>query len=94
MNAYFLHLRIMKMRLVMNVQRNIEERSRSHCRRGKSKSITYSECVFAALVILQSKPMRRIILSPVANLSLPYFSTLSHKRQDFRENLLNIKCVF
>jgi len=35
MNAYFLHLRIMKMRQVMNVQRNIEERSRNHCRRGK-----------------------------------------------------------
>jgi hypothetical protein len=38
--------------------------------------------------------MRRIILSPVAGLALPYFSTLSHKRQDFRENLLNIKSGF
>ena len=25
--------------------------------------------------------------------ALPYFSTLSHKRHDFREKLLNIKCV-
>jgi len=48
--------------------------------------------VFAALVILQAKHIRRIILSPVAGLALPYFSTLSHKRQDFRENLMNIKC--
>jgi len=47
--------------------------------------------VFAALVILQATRMRRIILSPVANLSLPYFSTLSHKRQDFREKLTEHK---
>jgi hypothetical protein len=94
MNAYFLHLGIMKMRQDVSVQRNIERRYRSHCRCRKTKSTTYSECVFAALVILQARRMRRIILSPVGGLALPYFSTLSHKRQDFREKLLNIKCVF
>jgi hypothetical protein len=39
----------------------------------------------AALVIRHAKRKRRIILSCVARLALQYFSTLSHKRQDFRE---------
>jgi len=32
------------------VYRKIEARSRNHCCRGKSMSITYSECVFVAAV--------------------------------------------
>jgi hypothetical protein len=52
--------------------------------------------VFKGLIIRHAKRMRRIILSSVASLAIPYFSTLPHKRQDFQEekNLLNIKCVF
>jgi hypothetical protein len=57
-------------------------------------SITYSEFVSVALVILHLKRMRGNILSSVACPALPRFSTLSHKRRDFREKLLNIKCVF
>ena len=52
----------------------------------ESLNITYSECVSVAVVIQHVKRMRRTVR--------PYFSTLSHKWHDFRENLLNIKmCV-
>ena len=56
--------------------------------------VTYSECVSIALVFQYAKLTRRIILRSVACLALPNFSTLSHKRHDFRKKLLNIKCVF
>ena len=63
---------------------------------GKAINITYSECVCVSvdLVIQHSKHIRRIILSSVVCFPVPYFSTLSHKRHDFRKKLLNIKCVF
>ena len=54
-------------------------------------SITYSECVSVALVIQHEMRMRRIILSSVACLPLPYFSTLSHNRRDFREKVTEYK---
>jgi hypothetical protein len=57
---------------------NNEARSRSYwC------CVTYSKCVFVALVIRDAKCMRRIILSSVAWPAPQYFSTLSHKRHDF-----------
>ena len=47
-----------------------------------------------ALDIQHAMRMRRIILPSVACPAL-HFSTLSHKRQDFREKkLLNVKCAF
>jgi hypothetical protein len=78
----------------MYVKSNIEARSRNHCCRGKAISITYSEWVSVALVIQHAKRMRRIILSSVACPALQNFSTLSHKRHDFRKKLLNTTCVF
>jgi len=51
----------------------------------EKQSITYYECVFVALIIQHAKRMCRIILSSVACPALLHFSTLSHKRYDFRE---------
>jgi hypothetical protein len=51
----------------------------------EKKCVIYFECVSVALVIQHAKYMRHIILSPVACLSLPHSSTLSHKRHDLRE---------
>ena len=58
---------------------------------GKAISITYSECVFVALGIKHAMRMRHIILPSVSIMLFP--PTLSHKRHDFRDNLLSTKCV-
>jgi hypothetical protein len=60
----------------------------------KAISITHSECVFAALVIQHAKRTRRIILSTVARLAVPSFSTLPHNGTIvLGKDLPNIKCV-
>jgi hypothetical protein len=64
----------------------------NHCCSGDAISIAYSECVSVALGIQQAMRMRQ--LSSVAFPTLLYFSTLSHKRHDFREKVIEYKmCV-
>jgi len=54
----------------------------------------YSEYVSVASVIQHAMCMRRIILSPVVCLAVPYFTPLPHKRHDFRANVIEHKmCV-
>jgi hypothetical protein len=69
----------------------------NHCCRGKAVSVTYSECMSVAVVTLHAQRMRRITLYSVIYLGLVHFSTLSHKRHDFRakciENTLSLFSV-
>ena len=59
-------------------KRNIEARSRNNCWRGKANSITYSQCVFVALVIQHAKRMRHITLSSLSCLAVQiFFDTIS-----------------
>jgi hypothetical protein len=74
-------------------KRNIEALSCNHSGRGKAVNVSFSECVPLAFVIQNEMRMRRIILSSVACLALPYFSTLSHKRHDLGKQLLKTKYV-
>jgi hypothetical protein len=54
-------------------KRNIEGSLRNLFCSGNAISITYSECVFVALRIQHAVRMRRIILSFVVYLAVPYF---------------------
>jgi hypothetical protein len=49
-------------------------------------SIKYDECVTAFCI--HASFLRRIILSSVACLALPYFSELLHKQNDFRRKVI------
>ena len=68
--------------------RNFEARSRHHCCRGEAISITYSQYVCVALFIQKARCIRRIILSSVACPAVSHSSTLYHKRQDLRKNVI------
>jgi hypothetical protein len=60
----------------------------------KTISNTYSECVSVTIVIHHVMRMRRMTLSSVVCLVLPYYSTLSRKRYDFRKTVYCTESVF
>jgi hypothetical protein len=60
----------------------LEARSCNHCS-GKKISITHSKCVLVALVFQLAEHRCFIMLSPMACLALPQFSTLSHNGMIF-----------
>ena len=47
-----------------------------------------------ALGIRHVKRMWHIVLPSVTWSTLPYFSTLSHKRHDLKKKNIELKCVF
>jgi hypothetical protein len=60
------------------IKRKVEARSqKKNCCSKKAINITYSECVFVALVTQHAERMRRIVLSFVACLALPYIFHIS-----------------
>jgi hypothetical protein len=58
----------------------------------KAVSITYSDCVFVALVIQHAKCMQ--CMTSVACLVLPYFFTLSHKQSSYKKKFLTQNVFF
>jgi hypothetical protein len=72
------------LRQTMYVESNNEARSSNRCCSGKAVIITYSECVSIAFGIQHATGKRLIASSSVTCLALAYFSTISHKRRDFR----------
>jgi len=56
----------------MYAKRNIATRWRTYCCLGKAMSITYFEFVSVALFMHHVERMRRVILSSVACLAVPY----------------------
>jgi len=79
---------------ILHISCDIETRWRDHRCREKVIIITYSECVLVSLIFQYE--MRTGLLSSVACPVVQYFSTFSHKRNDFRKKmkLLKLKCVF
>jgi len=71
----------------------IEKRSSIHCCSGKAIIVACSECVSVALVIQHVERMRHVVVFVLSD-SSTFFSTLCHKRYDFRGKVTEYKmCV-
>ena len=73
---------------------NIKVCWRNHCCGVKTVSITYSECVFVAIVSQHIKGMRRVTLSFVSCLALQYLPHDLINGTIFVKRLPNIKYVY
>jgi hypothetical protein len=76
-------------RQAMYVKRSIEARSFYHYCRGKTKTITYCECV----CIQQKMRMSYIVICDLPLFTICIFPTFSHKRHDFKKIIEHKKCV-
>jgi len=65
----------------------------NQCLRGKTISITYSECVSVALVIQHAMRMRQIVICglPRSTILFPHYLI---NGTIFEKQILNTKCVF
>ena len=75
-------------------KRNIEAGSHNHCYCGKVIRITYSECVFVALVIQNAVRMHRILVSCVVFPFVQDFFTLSHEPYDYGQKFTKHKICY
>jgi len=75
------------------LQRNIAARWRNNCCNGKSIGITYSECMFVALVIQHANSMCHLFICGLSGCTI--FIHMSQKGDDFRKKkkeLFIVKC--
>ena len=71
-------------------KRNIEARSHNHCCRGKTISIAYSQCVCSlSYPACKAHTPCYIVICGLSGSTA--FSTLSHKRHDFRKYIIDHK---
>jgi len=61
---------------------------------GKTVSISYFECMSVIFVMRHAVRMRRIILSSVSCLAVPYFPTFNQKQHEFRGKILLNKKLY
>jgi hypothetical protein len=84
---------LLRKRQAMYPNCNIRTRSSNHYSSGKAITITYSECVFLAIVIQHPKRMRHIFICDLSRL----YNIFPHYLINgtiFEKQLLNLKCVF